>query len=368
MFSDGYLGMGAYTRLFENELKDFLTVADTNEPPLEIACVNTGTSALHLALQAVGVGPGDEVLVPTLTYVASFQAISATGARPVACDVSKATGCLNVADAEQRLTARTKAIMPVHYGSALGDLAGVYQLAQQHGLRVIEDAAHSFGGTVNGMPIGAQGDVVCFSFDSIKNITCGEGGAVVSRDAGVIERVQDLRLLGVVRDTEKRYQGRRSFDFDVVEQGWRYHMSNINAAIGRVQLRKIQAFAATRRLLFERYTQKLDISVGQPITLDIETSVPHPFIFFLSDDSLKRVGSRTHLMEKMRTYDVETGLHYKPNHLLSLYRAPQQLPLPVAEDLWQRMVTLPLHCHMTLQDVDTVCRVLHDCLAEGANK
>ncbi len=154
----GYLGMGSEVEAFEQELAAFIGRRR------EVVCVNSGTAALHLALQACGIGPGDEVLVPTLTYVASFQAISATGATPVACDVTADTCSLDVADAQQRVTVRTRAIMPVHYASGAGDLDGVYALADEHGLRVVEDAAHAFGCTRREERVGAAGDIVCFSF------------------------------------------------------------------------------------------------------------------------------------------------------------------------------------------------------------
>src|SRR5262249_2924062 len=149
--------------------------------------------------------PGDEVIVPALTFVASFQAVTATGARAIACDVDQATGFMDVADAARRVTPKTKALMPVHYASAAPQLPAVYELARRLGLRVVEDAAHAFGGMQQNCKVGSRGDVVCFSFDGIKNITCGEGGAVVTRDAGVAERIKDARLLGVEKDTEKRY-------------------------------------------------------------------------------------------------------------------------------------------------------------------
>src|SRR5450759_1400654 len=199
----------------------------------QVICVNTGTAALQLAVQACGIGRGDDVLVPTLTFVSCFQAVSATGATPVACEVLRDNGCLDPEDAARRITAHTKAIMPVHYASGAGKLYDVYALAKKHGLRVIEDAAHAFGGTRNGARVGATGDVVCFSFDGIKNITSGEGGAVVTSDAAVANRIKDARLLGVEKDTEKRYTGKRSWEFDVTAQGWRYHMSNVFAALGR---------------------------------------------------------------------------------------------------------------------------------------
>ena len=159
VLQDGYLGMGQEVRFFEEELQNYIS----NE--VEVVCVNTGTSALQLAVQACGIGAGDEIIVPSLTYVASFQAVSATGATPIACDIDPETGCLDVESAQKYVTSRTKAIMPVSYAGAFGDLEGVYDMARQRGLRVIEDAAHSFGGRYKGKPVGAQGDIICFSFD-----------------------------------------------------------------------------------------------------------------------------------------------------------------------------------------------------------
>lgn len=204
----GFLGMGPEVQAFEQELTAFIGGAR------EVVCVNTGTASLHLAVQACGLGPGDEVLLPSLTYVASFQAVSATGATPVACDIDGDSLTLDPRDMEKRITPRTKAVMPVHYASGLGRLDEVYRIAQKHGLRVIEDAAHAFGCERNGERVGSFGDVACFSFDGIKNITSGEGGAVVTGDREVAERVRNARLLGVEKGTEQRFKGNRSWDFD----------------------------------------------------------------------------------------------------------------------------------------------------------
>jgi len=234
MREDGYLGMGREVRAFEADLQAYLGGQDR-----QVVCLNSGTAALHLAVQAV-TRPGDEVLVQSLTFVASFQAISAAGAVPVACEVYPDTITLDLEDAARRLTPRTKAVMPVHYASNPGNLAAIYEFAQHYQLRVIEDAAHAFGCTYQGQRIGSRGDIVCFSFDGLKNITSGEGGAVVTSDPRVIQSVQDARLLGVHRDTEKRYQGGRSWEFEVYQQGYRYHMSNLFAAIGRVELGRFE--------------------------------------------------------------------------------------------------------------------------------
>lgn len=223
-----YLGMGEEVKNFEEKIKNYL---QTN---MAVVCVSTGTSALHLALSALGVKDGDEVIVPSLTYVASYQAISATGAKPISCEINPNTLFIDVEDAKKRIT---KVIMPVHYASSSKGIKEVYKLARKFNLRVVEDAAQAFGSKRNGKLVGTEGDIICFSFDGIKNITSGEGGA---SDKELIQKVQDGRLLGVEKDTDKRYSGQRSWDFDVNHQGFRYHMSNIMAAIGMVQLDRLE--------------------------------------------------------------------------------------------------------------------------------
>ena len=182
-----YLGMGAEVQLFEEALSDFF-----GRPAV---CVINGTAALHLALQACGIGRDDEVLVPSLTYISSFQSISATGAKPIACDISKETYLLNIEDAERRITRKTKALMPVHYTGGVGDLKAVFKFAEKNILRVIEDAAHALGTIYNNKRVGSFGDVACFSFDGIKNITSGEGGCIVTKNETVFHNVINCFLI-----------------------------------------------------------------------------------------------------------------------------------------------------------------------------
>jgi dTDP-4-amino-4,6-dideoxygalactose transaminase len=342
-----FLGMGAEVEAFEKEIAQLI---GGNR---HVMCVSTGTTALHLAVQACGIGPGDEVLAPSLTFVASFQAISATGATPVACEVMREHGGIDPADAARRITPQTKAIMPVHYASGPGALDAIYALAAKHKLRVIEDAAHAFGGTCNGARVGAAGDVVCFSFDGIKNITSAEGGAVVTGDPAVAARVRDARLLGVEKDTEKRYAGQRSWEFDVKTQGWRGHMSNLNAALGRSQLRRLESDFAPRRIaLARRYAQELTGVAGlRHLNLDYGAVVPHIFPVFIAN------GRRDSLREALRAANIESGIHYKPNHLLTLYGGGQT-SLPVAEQLYAEMLTLPLHFELTDTDQERVVEVV----------
>ncbi len=341
-----YLGMGAEVQAFELALAEFF-----GRP---VACVVNGTAALHLALQACGIGHGDEVLVPSLTYVASFQAISAAGAKPVACDIHPETCSLDCRDAERRLSGKTRAIMPVHYSGGVGDLGGIYAFAESHGLRVIEDAAHALGSTYAGKRIGGIGDVACFSFDGIKSITSGEGGCVVTDDADLLSRVHDARLLGVEKDTEIRYSGKRSWDFDVTAQGWRYHMSNIMAAIGLEQLKRFPQMATDRKHLARHYDEVLKLQQRiQPLPWDYDTVVPHIYVVRIKDLSDRRA-----LRAKLLEHGIQTGIHYQPNHELEFYRDSAALPLPTTDAVFPELLSLPLHPDLSEQDVERVCEHL----------
>jgi len=334
-----FLGMGSEVQQFEQALTEFF-----GRPAV---CVVNGTAALHLALQACNIGSGDEVLVPSLTYVASFQAISATGAKPVSCDVDHRTMTLDWRDAESRLTPRSRAIMPVHYSGGVGDIDGIHAFAQRHGLRVIEDAAHAFGSTHHGKRVGGFGEVACFSFDGIKNITSGEGGCIVTDDQRVLQRVRDARLLGVEKDTEKRYTGQRSWEFDVTAQGWRYHMSNVMAAMGLEQLKRFDEFATARRARARLYDELLNNDPRiQPLQRDYDTVVPHIYVVRIA--GLK---DRKALQTRMLEQGIQTGIHYQPNHWLSLYRDQTAAPLPVTEAVYPELITLPLHPELSEDDV-----------------
>lgn len=336
----GFLGMGTEVQRFENALEAFF-----GRPAV---CVNTGTAALHLALQAAGIKGGDEVLIPSLTYVASFQAVSATGATPIACDINPSSLTLDWRDAEKRLSPRTKAVMPVHYSGGVGDLSGTYAFAHRHGLRVIEDAAHAFGSTYRGARVGATGDVTCFSFDGIKNITSGEGGCVVTSDQDVLRRIRDARLLGVEKDSERRYAGERSWEFDVSAQGWRYHMSDIMAAIGLVQLGRLEEFAEKRRALAMRYDELLS-TVAKIFRLphDYAEVVPHLYPILLPEGADRRA-----IRSRMLDAGIQTGVHYQPNHTLTFFHHNETLPLPIINNIFPRLLSLPLHPELHISNVD----------------
>jgi len=278
----------------------------------------------------------------------------------VACDVSVDRVFIDLKDAEGRISARTKAIMPVHYASDSTEMSDVYAFAARHDIRVVEDAAHAFGCKRNEKKIGVEGDVLCFSFDGIKNITSGEGGAVITGDIELARRIRDARLLGVEKDTEKRYSGQRSWLFDVHHQGYRYHMSNLMAAIGREQLKKIDRFAAHRRSAVQLYRKLLEGQTGiELLNLSTEDIVPHIFVIRVIN------GRRDDVMQSLRAGGIECGIHYQPNHLLTYFN--RGYSLSQAELLMGQLLSLPLHATLTAEDQSRVINVLRQSLRRETN-
>lgn len=341
-----YLGMGQDVHKFEDDLKDFFG--------RDVTLVNTGTAALHLAVQGVGIKDGDEVLVQSLTYVACFQAIRATGGIPVACDVDDDTLTIDLDDAERKLTPKTKAIMPVHYAGQCGNLDAIYEFAKKHNLRVIEDASHAFGTYYKGRLIGSFGDVVCISMDGIKNITSGEGGMIITEDLDVQKIIKDARLLSVQNDTDSRFKGTRTWVFDVNQPGWRYHMSNIMAAIGYTQLKKFPKFKEIRQRLAKIYQQELDNVKGiKIIPCNYNEVVPHIFVIRIT------CGKRDIVKQCLNDNGVATGIHYRPNHLLTLFTGNQNnTTLKHTDEIYEQLITLPLHTDMVEDDVYYICGLI----------
>ena len=345
VLNSDFLGMGPEVSKFENELGHFL---NSNF----VACVNSGTAALQLGVQALGIKAGDEVLVPSVTYVACFQAIKATGAKPVACDIMMSDGALCLKDAKKKLTKNTKALMYVHYASAFNRRSEVLEFVKKNNLRLIEDAAHSFGSYYNNKKrIGQDYDLVCFSFDGIKNITSGEGGAVVSSDRNVFEYIKDARLLGVKKDSIARTNGQRTWNSEVEYQGWRYHMSDINAAIGRVQLKKIERFKFLRQNLSECYLSEINSRHVSFLDIDYQKIIPHIFPILLSSEN-----KRNQLQQVLASNNIETGIHYKPNHMLSFFRGEK---CEIAEKFYKRELTLPLHCDLGQDDIYKITKIVN---------
>ena len=342
-----YLGMGSEVREFEKELEIFFKN--------NVVCVVNGTAALQLAIESCDIGLGDEIIVPSLTYISSFQAISACLAKPIPCDVDEHSYQISIKDAEAKINSKTKAIMPVHYSGHADNLDAVYSLANKYSLRVIEDAAHAFGSKYNKNLIGTKSDIACFSFDGIKNITSGEGGCVVTGDEKVLNRIRDSRILGIKKESEHRYKDKRQSKYEVDRQGWRYHMSNIMAAIGRIQLNRFSELSSKRQNLCKEYDKILKKNKFINILNRDYNIVPH--IYPIRVLGLKNFdGLKNRLLE----YGIETGKHYYPNHMLSYYKKMNNVRLPITEKIYPELITLPLHPDLSYKDINYICDTLID--------
>lgn len=341
-----YLGMGTEVKVFEDNLKKIFK--------REVVCVSSGTAAIQLAIESCDIGIGDEILVPSFTFVATFQAISATGAKPIPCDINPNTLIIDLKDAQNKLTKKTKAIIPVYFTGGVGEIDKIHEFALKNNLRIIEDAAHAFGTSFKNRLIGSFGDITCFSFDGIKNITSGEGGCVISNDQKVIEKIKNKRLLGVINDTHNRYSGKRSWEFDIKEQGWRYHMSNIFAAIGNIQLNRFKEFSGKRRELAKLYDKQFkNCNNIFPLERNYKEVVPHIYVVRLASNI-----NRDEIRLSLLKLNIEIGFHYYPNHLLSFYKTEETLP--ETEKIFKSLISLPLHTKLKFKHIKVVSKALID--------
>jgi len=346
----GWLGMGAITQAFEEGLARFLELRDRH-----VLATNTGTSALHLGLLAAGVGAGDEVITPAFNFVADHQAIVATGATPVLCDVDDATLGLDPDKAAALVGPKTKAVLPLHFGGLPGRLKELYAMAERHRLRIVEDATHAFGSRADGRMLGSFGDITCFSFDPVKVITSIDGGAVVVGERELLERLRHWRFLGIDRETHERYKNSRAWEYDVVGQGFRYHMTNINAAIGLSQLARADEFIAARRASCRLYSERLaDLDgVRCPATDFADVA---PFIYTVRVPAPRREG----LIEHLKRRGIATGVHFLPAQDFSFLKGCRRGDLSVTERVTREILTLPLHTLMPAAVVERVAAAIRE--------
>ncbi|UOZ03310.1 DegT/DnrJ/EryC1/StrS aminotransferase family protein [Amycolatopsis sp. WQ 127309] len=338
----GQYGHGHETDAFESELAAHLGVDD-------VVAVATGTAALHLALLAAGVGPGDEVVVPSLTFCASVQAILATGAQPRFVDVDPATLCVTAEHIQTALTSATRAVMPVLYGGRAVDLAPIRDQLAERDIAVVEDAAHAFGSLTAGRRVGATGDLTCFSFDAIKALTCGDGGAIVPRHPAEADQLRRARLLGMTSPREQRVQ---TVSYLVAVPGFRYHLSTLHAAIGRVQLTHFDEVTACRRHLWRSYATALANVPGVVLVdLDVANTVPFNCVVRVPASVRDTVHARLHAA------GIQAGVHYPPNHLQPAF-ARWSRSLPATEAVASEILSLPFHPNLTDADLTFVVTAL----------
>jgi dTDP-4-amino-4,6-dideoxygalactose transaminase len=281
--------------------------------------------------------------------VADHQAIHMCGADVVMCDIRDDNLGIDCEKAAELCGPRTKAIVPLHFAGIPCDIKGVYQLASQRGLRVIEDACHGFGSLVDGKRIGSFGDIAAFSFDPVKVVTSIDGGCVVVRDPAELERLRRLRLLGIDRDTVERYKNRRAWDYDVVSEGYRYHLTNILASVGISQIKRVEDFIRTRQAVCHEYNEAFGALPGVK-TPSSDFSGVSPFIYSLRI----RDGKRQALVDHLRALQIDAGIHFVPVHKHTFFKDARRGDMSVTDRVVEEVVTLPLHSCMREDFVERV--------------
>ena len=340
----GWLTMGAVTQAFEQELAAFVGAKYA-------FAVNNATAALHLACLSVGLGEGDEVIVPSLTFVATANAVRYTGAKVVFADIeSEDWLCICPKAIEEKITERTRAIVVMHYAGFACDMPAIMRIAEKHQLAVIEDAAHAIGASLDGKALGTWGDVGCYSFFGNKNMTTAEGGMLVTNDDHLAEKVRILRSHGMTTLTWDRHQGHAS-TYDVIDLGYNYRIDEIRSAIGREQLKKLPAGNARREVLVGRYRQAFQEkapTLGLPFSTKRGVSSQHIFPVLLPEGV-----DREAFRERMKQDGIQTSFHYPPVHQFKIYREEGE-KLWMTENVARRQVTLPLFPWMTDEQQDWV--------------
>lgn len=362
--ASGWLTTGPITRQFEEAFAAYIGGG------VEAVAVNSATAGLHLALEALGVGPGDEVIAPSLTFTATVEVARYLGADPVLVDVDPVTlnMCPNAVRAA--VTPRTKVILPVHYGGLACDMEPLLALAREMGLRVVEDAAHALPTTYHGAMIGTlESDITIFSFYANKTMTTGEGGMVVTRSPALVNRMKIMRTHGIDRDAFDRFRSDKpSWYYEIVAPGFKYNLTDIASAIGVVQLGRLPGFLERRRQLAARYFTAL---ANLPLILPADAPQGdlhawHLYPLRLADSALEGGIKRDQVIEELSARGIGTSVHYIPLHRQPYWRdrynlRPEQFP--VAEDAYQRLFTIPLYTRMSDLDQERVIDALQEILA-----
>lgn len=356
----GWITTGPKTKQFESEFKEFIGGE-------EVVAVNSATAGLHLALEALGVTEGDEIIIPSLTFTATAEVVRYLGADVKIVDVDPKTLNINIESVRKAISSKTKVIMPVHYAGLSCDMDKILSLAKTHNLRVVEDAAHALPTTYKGKMIGSLvSDITVFSFYANKTMTTGEGGMVVTRHTDLAKRMKVMRLHGIDRDAFDRFQSKKpAWYYEVVAPGFKYNMTDIAAAMGIHQLRKLPKFLDRRQYLAKRYFEAL---VNLPLTLPADDTEGgshswHLFVIRLLDNA--PIG-RDELIRFLSDKGIGTSVHYVPLHRQPYWRDRYQLTndmYPETDKAYLSMVSIPLYTAMSDEQQDRVIQALHEALA-----
>lgn len=347
----GWLTTGPKVTEFEEQLSQYLQI-DEN-----IYCVglNSCTSALFLALVAIGVKAGDEVIVPTWTFAATAQVIEWIGAKLILCDIEEDTYNIDIVKAEKLITNKTKVIVPVHIAGYPCDMQAIAKLAKQYDLKVVEDAAHAIGTKYNNTKIGNFSDVTCFSFYATKNLAMGEGGAAVSKDEAIIERIKKLSYFGINKEAFKRYEKSGRWFYDIEEMGYKCNLDSLHAALGLVQLAKLETMNDRRRKIAEYYR----INLSQKLSFQIDNK-EHYHTYHLFPIKLPKNINRDDFIEQLKEKNIGASVHFIPLHKHSFYKNRFDTKnFPIANKLYECSLSIPMCSAISDSDVEYVTQTIN---------
>ena len=350
----GWLTTGPRVKEFESQFAGYVGAQHA-------VAVSSCTAALHLALAAIGLHENDEVIVPTMTFAATGEVVLYFNAKPVLVDSLRGSFHMDPQAMERAITSRTRAILPVHYAGYPCEMDEILQIAERNGLKVIEDAAHALPASYKGRPVGSLGDITCFSFYATKTLTTGEGGMITTADPDAADRMRRLSLHGISKDAWKRYSAEGTWRYDVLEAGYKYNFTDLQAALGIAQLAKCEAMRLSRAAIAARY----DAALGGADSFEIPTfpedveHAHHLYVLLVNPDAL-RIG-RDRVIEELKARGIGTSVHFIPLHLHSLYRdrlGYRAGQFPNAEERFERAISLPIYPGMSDGDVDRVIESL----------
>ncbi len=360
VIKSGWLTMGEKTFRFE---KDFSAYTGAEKS----IAVNSCTAALHLALKAIGLKPGDEVIIPAMTFIATWEVITYSGAKPVLADIDRHSFLIDPHEIEKKITPKTRAIIPVHYGGESCDMDAVMEIARMHRLYVIEDAAHALPALYKGRMIGTIGDIICFSFYATKTITTGEGGMITTANSEWADRMRRLRLHGITKDAWNRYSEKGTWQYDVSEPGYKYNMTDIASAIGIEQLKKSDAMNAMRHEISAKYNNAFknsELLHTWKVRDDAECAW-HLYPVLVNTEAVN-IG-RDELIGKLKDAGIGTSVHYIPMYRFSCFggSGSSASGFPGCEYMFARQVSLPIYPGMTESETGYVADTFLSILKEN---
>lgn len=360
----GWVTTGPKAKKLESDFVDFL-----EDETLEAIAVNSATSGLHLALEALGVGPGDEVIVPTYTFTATAEIVRYLGAKPIMVDVDPNTFNMTADTLRKAITPKTKVVMPVHFAGLACDMDPILSLAKKHGIKVVEDAAHALPTRYKGTMIGAlDSDITVFSFYANKTMTTGEGGMVVTRHPTLAKRCKIMRLHGISRDAFDRYVSTKpAWFYEVIAPGFKYNMPDIAAAVGIHQLKRLSGFQVKRQKMSEIYFQAFsDLPLELPVVAKKEDT--HAWHLFPIKIKPEAGIQRSDFIDRMAELGIGCSVHFIPLHLHPYWKDTYNLTpdmFPVAQRIYEQEVSLPLYTKMTDSDQERVINAVKQVLGHA---